>query len=937
MRGSAHLCGFIYCKYCSKNVPENHLCYMTKWEEKEKKKDVHYITVYYDIETTQCDPLEGKPDIFEHKPNLLVCHAVCDMCTDVEQNDYFCTVCNSRQNVFHILDDPQLSGMGQFFDYLKSISKKAQILLVAHNAKSFDALFVLQEVIARQLNPELILQGAKIICMTVGNWKFIDSLSFLPMPLSAMPKSFGLNELKKGYWPFLANKPEYYTYEGPLLDKEMYCVSGMKLSAASDFNVWYDDKVAKNYQFNFRRELVEYCVSDVTILRQACQAFRRLFQETAGFDPMLNCITLSSACMAAFRRNFLVPDRIGIVPPGGYHGRGKQSDIALKWLDYESHKLGLKIQTIYTQREVYVMGRPVDGYVEIPKPDGSLERRIFQFHGDYFHQCPKHFPVTADSKGNRNERTQRISAIFRNAGYTVIEKWECEFRDELKSNPEVKAYFETHPTTRVAHLELRDALAGGRTSALRYHHKADLSKGEKIKVVDVISEYPNANLRGMYAYGHPAIYLEGDPEIPPVNDWNGIIKCTVLPPRDLIIPVLPYKAQGKLMFPLCRTCVEIGGNDLCLHEDPALRQLTGTWCAPELQLAIEMGYQIMTVNELYQYPGTMKYNPETGEDGLLSAYVRCFMALKIQASGWPANCKTEAQKKKFVDDVLKYDGITLDPSKMNRNVALRTLAKIILNSFGGKFGEQTIRSVAQLIFDYGKLMDIVTDPTKQVQSLIPLGQECLQVNWKPIEETEESLPTSSLLHAAFTTCFGRMQLYKYLDIVKEGALYHDTDSVAFISRPGEPDLPLGTHLGDLTDQVEEDYGHGSFITEFVAGGPKNYAYKVAVGGDPEIIKICIKVRGITINQSCDQLVTFENLKAMVLGEQDPITVPIPRQITRLPGWKIVTRPTSKRWQAVNTKRRRVDREHTVPHGFNAWHGEEEDDQELLEAMDLLME
>ena len=75
----------------------------------------------------------------------------------------------------------------------------------------------------------------------------------------------------------------------------------------------------------------------------------------------------------------------------------------------------------------------------------------------------------------------------------------------------------------------------------------------------------------------------------------------------------------------------------------------------------------------------MEYNPDTGEDGLLSAYVRCFMALKIQASGWPEDCKNEEQKKQFVADVLRYDGVVIDPTKMIKNPALRTLAKLILN------------------------------------------------------------------------------------------------------------------------------------------------------------------------------------------------------------------------------------------------------------------
>jgi len=89
--------------------------------------------------------------------------------------------------------------------------------------------------------------------------------------------------------------------------------------------------------------------------------------------------------------------------------------------------------------------------------------------------------------------------------------------------------------------------------------------------------------------------------------------------------------------------------------------------------------------------------------------------------------------------------------------------------------------------------------------------------------------------------------------------------------------------------VGEDYGEGSFITEFCAGGPKNYSYKVAVRGDINNIKVCIKVRGVSINSSCDALVTFDSLKAMVEGQRDKVNIPVPRQIVRLPTWKVVTR------------------------------------------------
>ncbi|KAK3928424.1 DNA polymerase [Frankliniella fusca] len=340
--------------------------------------------------------------------------------------------------------------------------------------------------------------------------------------------------------------------------------------------------------------------------------------------------------------------------------------------------------------------------------------------------------------------------------------------------------------------------------------------------------------------------------------------------------------------------------------------------APELLLALrEKSYELIKVHEVHQYPGTVAYNPETGEDGLLSGYVRCFMALKMQASGWPPECDSDDKKEQFIKDTLKRDGVVLDPAKMVKNSALRTMAKLMCNSFWGKFGEKTLRSRTDLIYDPAKLKPLLTDPRKEVTGLLPLSEECIQVTWKPVEDSETSLPTFHYM------------LWEAPALQVFGCVWPTSAGL-------ESQISPSAHIwGDLTDQVEEDYGPGSFITEFVAGGPKNYAYKVAVGGDPTNIKVCIKVRGISINKSCDDLITFDNLKAMVMGNTKRLTVPIPHQIARLPGWKIVTRSTRKIWQAVNTKRRRVCVEHTVPFGYNAWTMAPEEDQDLLEVMDLL--
>lgn len=40
---------------------------------------------------------------------------------------------------------------------------------------------------------------------------------------------------------------------------------------------------------------------------------------------------------------------------------------------------------------------------------------------------------------------------------------------------------------------------------------------------------------------------------------------------------------------------------------------------------------------------------------------------------------------------------------------------------------------ALLVYNYDELLNVVTDPTKEVTRLAPLSEECLLVSWEPVE------------------------------------------------------------------------------------------------------------------------------------------------------------------------------------------------------------
>ena len=99
----------------------------------------------------------------------------------------------------------------------------------------------------------------------------------------------------------------------------------------------------------------------------------------------------------------------------------------------------------------------------------------------------------------------------------------------------------------------RASFCGGRTNAIKpYHH---VTPGQKIHYINYISLYPWVNKTCVYLKGHPC--LISHPGHTDINIYFGVIKCQVLPPRELFHPVLPYRHAVKLTFsPLCATCVQ---------------------------------------------------------------------------------------------------------------------------------------------------------------------------------------------------------------------------------------------------------------------------------------------------------------------------------------------------------------------------------------------
>lgn len=139
-----------------------------------------------------------------------------------------------------------------------------------------------------------------------------------------------------------------------------------------------------------------------------------------------------------------------------------------------------------------------------------------------------------------------------------------------------------------------------------------------------------------------------------------------------------------------------------------------------------------------------------------------------------------------------------------------------------------------------------------------------------------------------------------------------SDSIIYVSREGEYDVPTGSSLGQLTDELEE-YGPGSYITEFASAGPKNYSYTVFSPTTGQYHQTC-KVKGFNLNHQVAQHINAEVMKEMVQGETESVVIE-QEQIRRSNTYQLVTKTEAKVYRVCLEKRKFGNSHDSEPYGF----------------------
>lgn len=303
----------------------------------------------------------------------------------------------------------------------------------------------------------------------------------------------------------------------------------------------------------------------------------------------------------------------------------------------------------------------------------AASNTVYEYHGCFFLACKKCFPTHRYKSRNCHddrtidevyEATLKRTAMIRAARYQVVEKWGCEFVKEKKTDPDLQSFPESFEMLPL--LEPRDAFFGGRTGATTLYAK--VGEGEEICYVDFTSLYPSIG------YIVECYFNLADQNI---DRYFGIAQVDILPPERIFHPVLPVREGGKLTFPLCRACVReemakplLERSNMCGHAREE-RMLRGTWCTPEIQKAVEKGYELVKIHEVFHF------TPEKRRTGLFAEYVNTWLKLKQESAAWPADCDTEEKKDEYIRNYKEHEGMQLENAA--DNPGRKVIAKMLLN------------------------------------------------------------------------------------------------------------------------------------------------------------------------------------------------------------------------------------------------------------------
>ena len=622
----------------------------------------------------------------------------------------------------------------------------------------------------------------------------------------------------------------------------------LKKNELADFDKWYD--TVENNNFDFKKEMSDYCDDDVTLLRKSVLKFRKMVIDFLKIDFLGKpYITISQLSMAIFKMKFLKSNRlISKIDGRGFFQKERHSKLADSYLKYLEYSRKITIQKAGNNGEKKINRYLIDGfYIDNENNEICIEIcgcfyhphencTLFNFSRDVFH------PSIGKTMGEIIYYDYEKHTYLKNNNYILQIYRECEINKDLefiefKKNNHI-----------VSPLVPEDAFYGGRVSTFKLRANVEESVNQSIKYFDYNAMYSGILKFEEYPIGFPEI-LENFDSLDISNYW-GLIKCDILVDQNIYIPPIPYRYKKRLFFPKCYTCLKVRTNDTCDHSEKD-RFLRGTWFIKELEQAIQLKQiSILRIFEVWDW--------KNRSNTIFEEFINFFGGKKIEYSGFPANVTSELEKQNFIEKWKNW-GFSLDYSILNKgeNIPLKNLFKLMPNSLYGRFGMNTVFTYHRFCYTEQDFFSLLKNDIYNILKIQIFPNDTVALVQYKLKDARFDLNISdvNIVYAISTAAYGRAKLTRQLSLLNTQCLYCDTDSIIFLT--GECKPKLDCFIGDFKDELPNNE-----IVSFASLGPKQYILSYKVSGSNKIDSKIV-AGGFTLNVKALQVVNYNSINKII--------------------------------------------------------------------------
>ena len=134
-------------------------------------------------------------------------------------------------------------------------------------------------------------------------------------------------------------------------------------------------------------------------------------------------------------------------------------------------------------------------------------------------------------------------------------------------------------------------------------------------------------------------------------------------------------------------------------------------------------------------------------------------------------------------------------------------------------GQRPNRPKTKAVSDPKEYFTLLRSAGVEVTNANLVNDEVIEMFYVMKDPFVEASARTNVVLAAFMTAQARIKLYRVMHALWRSVCYYDTDSIIYTVKEGEWKPPLGDHLGELINELDDN----DWVVTFVSAGPKNYA------------------------------------------------------------------------------------------------------------------